>query len=571
MTWFKNLRTATKLMLAFCSMALVLGFVGYEGLSAASTIDTLGDTLYERHMLGLSAIKQAIIARITVGRDSRSAILSKDAAEAQSWGKKIDKSFASVNEELDKAEKTLVSAEGKAKMRHAKELIPQYQAGVNEVVRLAVAGDTKGAMETMVKSRVVGDEVSSTLQDISEMKERLGQEANAESQAVYSHARNLLLSCISVAVVLFIGFGYFIAKLIATPLTEAVGVLDQVAEGDLTVRLDLTTTDEVGRMAESLNRATEAMRTALSEVRQSAESMSAASTQLASSSEELASGAQEQASSLQETTATLEELTSTVKQNADNAKQANQVASASREVAERGGQVVSQAVEAMGQINASSKSIVDIITTIDEIAFQTNLLALNAAVEAARAGEQGRGFAVVATEVRNLAQRSATSAKEIKRLIQDSVHKVENGSTLVTKSGENLCEIVGSVKKVTDIVAEIAAASREQSVGIEQVSKAMQQMDQVTQTNSSQTEELSATAQSLSAHARQLQALVERFKVERAGRRQAQSATTASPKAAAHRAAPAAAAKTMAAAAGAGGGSSSSSGETQDRDAFQEF
>ena len=313
--------------------------------------------------------------------------------------------------------------------------------------------------------------------------------------------------------------GGIIARGIVGPVAQIVKFLQALASGDLTGRLAVESQDEVGEMAESLNRATESMRVALSEVRSSAESMANSAHELASSSEELASGAQQQSSSLEETTASLEELTSTVKQNADNAKQASQVASGSRDTAEKGGQVVAEAVAAMGGINEASKNIAEIITTIDEIAFQTNLLALNAAVEAARAGEQGRGFAVVATEVRNLAQRSATSAKEIKRLIQDSVRKVENGSTLVNKSGETLQEIVGSVKRVTDIVTEIAAASREQSVGIEQANKAMVQMEQVTQANSSQTEELSANAQNLSTHAQQLQTLVQRFHLDAADNR----------------------------------------------------
>jgi methyl-accepting chemotaxis protein len=293
-----------------------------------------------------------------------------------------------------------------------------------------------------------------------------------------------------------------------------------VAAGDLTLALDVATTDEVGQMAQALNAAVDGMREALLEVRASAGNLASSSQQLASASEQLSSGAQEQASSLEETSASLEEITSSVKQNADNAKQANQLAAAARDTAEKGGQVVSSAVSAMGEINTASKKIADIITAIDEIAFQTNLLALNAAVEAARAGEQGRGFAVVAAEVRTLAQRSATAAKEIKALIQDSVRKVEAGSQLVNQSGAVLIEIVASVKRVTDIVGEIAAASLEQSSGIAQVAKATAQVDQVTQHNAAQTEELSATAQTMSSSAEQLIALVERFRLheERGGR-----------------------------------------------------
>ncbi|AWM40514.1 Methyl-accepting chemotaxis protein II [Gemmata obscuriglobus] len=289
--------------------------------------------------------------------------------------------------------------------------------------------------------------------------------------------------------------------------------VDALAAGDFTVDIPDLGNDNVGRMAHSLNAAVLNVRTALEGVRDVSEQLADASGQLSSASEEISSGAQEQASSLEETASALQEITATVKQSADNAQQARQLASGSKEVAERGGTVVSGAVGAMGEINASSKKIAEIITTIDEIAFQTNLLALNAAVEAARAGEQGRGFAVVASEVRNLAQRSATAAKEIKGLIQDSVKKVDAGTELVNKSGDTLAEIVTSVKRVTDIVTEMAAASREQSSGIEQVNKAVSQMDTVTQRNASQTEEMSATAQALTDQAGQLRDLVGRFKL----------------------------------------------------------
>ncbi|VTR91999.1 chemotaxis partial : Globin-coupled methyl-accepting chemotaxis protein (Modular protein) OS=Candidatus Nitrospira defluvii GN=cheM PE=3 SV=1: 4HB_MCP_1: HAMP: PAS_9: MCPsignal [Gemmata massiliana] len=298
-------------------------------------------------------------------------------------------------------------------------------------------------------------------------------------------------------------------------ITTSVSAL---AVGDFTQQIPDLGTDEVGHMASALNRAVVSVRTALEGVREVSEQLADASTQLSATSEEISTGAEEQASSLEETASALEEITATVGQNSDSAQQARQLASSSRDVAEKGGQVVGNAVEAMSEINQSSKKIADIITTIDEIAFQTNLLALNAAVEAARAGEQGRGFAVVASEVRNLAQRSATSAKEIKALIEDSVKKVDAGTELVNQSGTTLGEIVTSVKRVTDIITEIAAAGKEQSVGIEQVNKAVAQMDAVTQKNASQTEEMSATAQSLTDQAAQLRDLVARFKLSEEGR-----------------------------------------------------
>jgi methyl-accepting chemotaxis protein len=246
----------------------------------------------------------------------------------------------------------------------------------------------------------------------------------------------------------------------------------------------------VNSLLESITDLVRRVKTAAGEVHQGAEEISKGNTNLSQRTEE-------QASSLEETASSMEQMTSTVKQTADNAGQANQLAIAARQQAERGGNVVGAAVQAMSGINAASKKIADIISVIDEIAFQTNLLALNAAVEAARAGEQGRGFAVVATEVRNLAGRSATAAKEIKALIVDSVAKVEEGSKLVDESGHTLEEIVNSVKKVTDIVAEIAAASREQSSGIEQVNKAVMQMDQTTQQNAALVEEAAAASQAI--------------------------------------------------------------------------
>ena len=282
-------------------------------------------------------------------------------------------------------------------------------------------------------------------------------------------------------------------------------VLHAASQGDLTRRLDTRMdSPELRAMAEDINSLLESMagivrgiKSTAADVNRSAEEISVGNTNLSRRTEE-------QSASLEETASSMEEMTTTVKQNADNAAQASQLALAARDQAERGGVVVNQAVAAMSDIKQSSKKIADIIGVIDEIAFQTNLLALNAAVEAARAGEQGRGFAVVASEVRSLAGRSATAAKEIKELIQDSVRKVEGGSVLVTQSGHTLEEIVASVKKVSDIVAEIAAASREQSAGIEQVNRAVMQMDALTQQNAALVEQATAAAQNMAGQAREL-------------------------------------------------------------------
>ena len=303
-----------------------------------------------------------------------------------------------------------------------------------------------------------------------------------------------------------------------------------ITQGDLTQNIPVERDDAVGELAGALNDMVANLSLLVAQVQVASGSIVDSSSELAAGNDDLSRRTEEQASSLEETASSMEEMTSTVKQNADNARQANQLAAQAREVAEKGGAVVSNAVSSMEEINKASKRIADIISVIDEIAFQTNLLALNAAVEAARVGEQGRGFAVVATEVRNLAGRSATAAKEIKALVQDSVQKVQEGSSLVNQSGRQLDEIVGSVKKVADIISEISAASQEQSAGIEQVNKAIIQMDQITQQNAALVEEATASSQAMTQQARDLQSLVSQFQIEGAYLEEAaQQASPAAP------------------------------------------
>jgi methyl-accepting chemotaxis protein len=299
---------------------------------------------------------------------------------------------------------------------------------------------------------------------------------------------------------------------VVTPLNEAQEVLEAMADGNLTREMTGIYEGEYDNMKNSLNTAIQNLTHTLSLVRNTAENVSSASIQISEGNEDLSQRTSEQAGALEETTSSMEEMTATVKQNADSSRQANQLGLAAREIAEKGGKVTAQAVVAMGEVNKSSKKIADIISVIDEIAFQTNLLALNAAVEAARAGEHGRGFAVVAAEVRNLAQRSATAAKEIKVLINESVQKVTEGSELVNQSGKTLEEIVMSVKKVTDIVAEISTASQEQATGIDQVNKAIMQMDEMTQQNAALVEEAASASQSMKAQAEELTKQVEAFR-----------------------------------------------------------
>ncbi|MGN6705345.1 MAG: methyl-accepting chemotaxis protein [Rhodanobacter sp.] len=333
----------------------------------------------------------------------------------------------------------------------------------------------------------------------------------------YGFVQATTLSALVAGLLLALFVAARLIRSITGALRHAVKIADDIGEGKLGHDIRVNRKDEFGRLLLAFRNMDQRLSEIVGEVRMGSDAVSTAAQQIARGNDDLSQRTQEQASSLEETASSMEEMTSTVKQNAENASHANQLARGAREQAERGGEVAGKAIVAMTEIDASSRKIGDIVGLIQEIAFQTNLLALNAAVEAARAGEQGRGFAVVATEVRSLAQRSAGAAKEIKGLISDSEEKVRTGSELVNQSGKALAEIVDSVKKVTDIVAEIAAASHEQSAGIDQVNNAVMQMDEMTQQNAALVEEASAAARAMHEQADELARQVAFFQIADSG------------------------------------------------------
>jgi len=390
-----------------------------------------------------------------------------------------------------------------------------YRAGIEKVAAAIKGGDTDAARTSLTDKAMRGAQAGylSALKTLVSLQLAAMEAAKADATAAYATGRNLLLAAAPLALALAAALGLWITRSLTRPAAEAVAAANRIAAGDLTQDVRSDRRDEMGLILASMQTMQGSLRQVVGGVRRNSDGIATASAEIAQGNNDLSARTEQQASALEETAASMEELSSTVKQNADNAKQANQLAMSASAVAIKGGEVVGQVVETMKGINDSSRRIADIISVIDGIAFQTNILALNAAVEAARAGEQGRGFAVVASEVRSLAGRSADAAKEIKGLITASVERVEQGTALVDQAGTTMTEVVSSIRRVTDIMGEISAASVEQSAGVSQVGEAMTQMDQATQQNAALVEESAAAAESLKVQAQQLVQAVAVFKL----------------------------------------------------------
>jgi methyl-accepting chemotaxis protein len=512
MSRIADLNTGTKLALSFGVMGLLIAVVGATGIYGMADMRHSNEVLYEKEALGVSHIKEANFAAIATQGAVRAALLDE---KADRWMSEVKRRDTDFQREFTAYLATVSRQEDITAAKEVETLFKELRETQDTVLMLVKKGSGAEARGMWGNLDPLLEALTTQLQTLADAKSEAMEKTAARTFGRFTVTRNALLGAMAAAIAAATLFGIVIMRMITGPLRRAARVLESVADGDFTQRLDIHSRDEVGRMAAALNQALESVSRALTEVRGAADRTADASRQMSAAAEELAGGAHEQASSLEETAASLEEITGTLRQTAENAGKASEFASGSRKVAEKGGSAVASTVEAMREIDRASRSIFEIVAAIDGIAFQTNLLALNAAVEAARAGEHGRGFAVVAAEVRALAQRAANAAKEIKTLVQDSVAKVEAGSALAGRSGATLEEIVGSAKQLTDLITEIASASREQSAGVDQVNRAIAQMEAVVQRNASQTEEINATSEALAAQASQLQGLVGRFKLDR--------------------------------------------------------
>ncbi len=512
---FRNMNIGVRLTAAFAAVLALLVVVLGLGLNSMGNIQArLENIVNDNNVKVAAANEMASLFRNNSVYTTRIVLLT-DAEVLQAQ-------FA----KLQAARKQYAQAKALiAKMAHTdgeKAILAKLDARLatavpvsTKTVELGMQGRKEEAMALLLTQQIAGIEESiAIVEELVAHEQGLVATATAQARAEYAQARLLMLVFSALAVAVGMLVGWLATRSITRPIHQAVKVAETVAAGDLTSRIVVTTRDEAGRLLQALDTMNRSLVRIVGEVRSGTDAIATASGQIACGNKDLSARTEQQAGSLEETASSMEELTSTVRQNADNARQANQMAVSASGIAARGGQVVSEVVETMASINASSKKIVDIISVIDGIAFQTNILALNAAVEAARAGEQGRGFAVVATEVRSLAQRSAAAAREIKSLIGDSVDKVEAGSRLADQAGDTMQEVVHSIQRVTDIMSEISAASQEQSAGIAQVNDAITQMDQATQQNAALVEQAAAASESMQDQLGQLGRAVGVFRLE---------------------------------------------------------
>lgn len=517
MTVSKRLGLGFALVLVFLIALTAVGVVRMAQIQGRLDNIVSVSNVETRLVLDMRAIvydRMVSLRNLTLLNDA--ADMEKDLAKIADQSKK----YAEANDKLQKLALTeAASSNGKKalldKLKEREVAAASLPAKAQE---LGLANNPEVATITLIKKvRPVQQSWLDALDELVTLEDKLNAQVAEEANSAFKAATTMMLILGGLALAGGIAAAFYISRSLLKQLggepDYAAQIAGQIAAGELTAPIDVTSGDQSSLIYEMKNMR-DSLVNIVSQVRSGTDTIATASSEIATGNLDLSSRTEQQASSLEKTTSSMRELTTTVKQNADNAREANQLAASASEVARQGGVVVAQVVDTMGAINESSKKIVDIISVIDGIAFQTNILALNAAVEAARAGEQGRGFAVVAAEVRNLAQRSAAAAKEIKTLIDTSVEKVEIGTKLVGQAGVTIDQVVSSVKHVTDIIAEITAASQEQSVGIEQVNHAIIEMDGVTQQNAALVEQAAAAAQSLQDQAAELANVVSVFRLD---------------------------------------------------------
>ncbi|CAG9178927.1 methyl-accepting chemotaxis protein [Cupriavidus pinatubonensis] len=517
MAWLRNLGIGTRLSLAFMLVVLLLIGVAVFGVTSLAGMNASLHLTVEGRLLKVIDLGHVKQDALEIGVIVRDAALTEDPALVQQNTQRIDGMRKEMGATLDALGK-LIAASGRPDLQKtfsdlttAREA---YNGQLDMVLRQLGSGEFAGARAALVVTLPAAQRpYFEKLDEIMDGGRNLALAAVKQADAGFVWTRNVLLGLTALAVLLAVLMGTAITRSITGPAREALEAAEALATGNLRHPFNVRSRDEMGRMLAALERAFRHLAALVHGIQQASGSIDGATREIARGNTDLSQRTEQQAASLEQTAASMEQLTSTVRQNADNARQANQLAVNASDVATEGGRVVRDVVQTMDSISKSSSQVADITGVIESIAFQTNILALNAAVEAARAGEQGRGFAVVASEVRNLAQRSSAAAKEIAELIGGSVRQVQDGARQAEQAGKTMDDIVGAVRRVTDIMGEISAASTEQTSGIEQVSLAVTQMESMTQQNAALVEQAAAAAESLMQQAGGLVNEVGRFDV----------------------------------------------------------
>lgn len=558
-----NVKIGTKLISGFLIVAGISAAIGMFGISNMNKINLMLNTLYDKHLMGISEVKEANINLIYLGRAARQLVLAKDQTERNTQMDNINKYGVQVSDLMSQARERFTTEEGKAKYEQSMQAYNEYFANVKKfsemVMRTELLKLDQSVVTGLSELISIGNRADQLMTEAAQMKVSQGQAMHKDSDVIYENMKNLLVILIILGTLIGLVLGFFLSSSISKPLSEVVKMIQEIAKGELGRKLSMDRKDEIGilggemdslvntmkdliiddggmvlesasnkdltkrlqknysgqfgKMKDNINRVVMSLDQAMQQVADATDQVSSASQQISAGSQSLAQGANQQASSLEEISSSLEEMASMTKQNADNALQAKNLAGEADGNAKTGSEAMIRMSGAINRIKESSDQTAKIVKTIDEIAMQTNLLALNAAVEAARAGEAGRGFAVVAEEVRNLAQRSAQAAKNTADMISESVKNADDGVKIATEVAQSFEVIAGSAKKVNDLITEIASASQEQSQGIDQISTAVTQMDKITQQNAANSEESASAAEELSSQAEELQGMVGQFSV----------------------------------------------------------
>lgn len=513
---FKNMRIGVRLAWAFASITILICVTAFTGWTSLTRADQEIKEIVQHNNRKAALLNSMIDDLNIVASAVRNYLLYEDEAMRTLQRERVAKARQEFNRAFAELERLARTDRERQRLGPLAQLRDSVRPLFNQVFSMVDAGQAaEGARFLRNSVQAPQDRWFAEMYALIEEENAQTREAVTHLQATFDTAERVLATVLLVSVVVAVCMAMWITRSITAPLGQAVAVARTVAAGDLSTHIEVASRDETGELMAALRDMNGSLVKIVGEVQQGTHVIASAATQIAMGNMDLSSRTNEQAAALEETASSMEELTSTVRQNADNAQQANQLALSASAIAQQGGSLVGQVVDTMETINASARRIVDIIAVIDGIAFQTNILALNAAVEAARAGEQGRGFAVVASEVRNLAQRAAAAAKEIKTLIDDSVEKVASGTELVAQAGNTMRDLVDSVGRVTGIIGEISVASLEQSAGIEQTNRAVTHMDGFTQQNAALVEEAAAAAGALQEQADGLSRLVGQFKVAR--------------------------------------------------------